>query len=435
MTRCKNDTLISMIGQKKLHKEIQTEFTVHNYLPDCRRILASKKLSGTGTWNMWAIPKNQFECMREGCVNSGTLFGVGPFVYRAQWDATEFADGIVTLYTTGTEGTLTFKIGEAEALTNADSYTIDLSKIETGADGYKAVVIDLSKTPTAVGNGWTPNHEGAYISIAITKVSGEDESTIGISSISIFDELEDFETSATVRMACLSTVGGAWDFEVVEATCLGDGGIDDESIDTYEKTVTGKKVTPNYQVLNPLWGKGDATQAWDTVTIEKTVEAGTGDDAGWGIIILPDKDPNECGWMNVSRADNCNFTDALLSELIVPNRVTVDEKHFFVIDQEDGSAKVYVNSALVGQTLVVAYPQIVEVEEYVFDVDNVRYRKVRWSYVREYNDGVKYRFVFDNVLITSFPDEITDEEGEFEFTVTIQKDATGRFGRAYRIIG
>ena len=63
------------------------------------------------------------------------------------------------------------------------------------------------------------------------------------------------------------------------------------------------------------------------------------------------------------------------------------------------------------------------------------HRKTRMSYTKVWTDGVKYRYVFDNVLITSFPDEVTDEETEFEFTITIQKDATGRFGRAYRILG
>lgn len=436
MTRCKNDTLISKIGAKKLQKEIETEFTVHNYLPDCRRILASKRLDGTGNYNQYATPTNQFECMREGCVNSGTLYiGANTAKFKAQWDAVEFANGVVTFYTTGSEGTLTFKIGEAEALANADQYTVDLSKIETGADGYKAVVIDLSQNGTKVGSGWTPNHTGAYISIAIAAAQGDTASAIGISSISIFDEMEDFETSATVRLACLSQLGGSWEFDAAEATCFGNGGIDDESIDSFEKTVTAKALTPNYKILNPLYGKGDATQAWDTNTVEKTVEAGTGDDAGWGIVVLADKYPGECGFMSVTRADNCNVTDAHLVEYIVPSRVAVDEKHFFVIDQEDGSAKVYVNSALVGQTLVIAYPQIVDVEEYVYSVDNVRYRKTRWSYTRTYTDGVKYRFVFDNVIVTGFPDELTEDEAEFEFTVTIQKDANGRFGRAYRILG
>lgn len=436
MARCKNDTLITKIGAKKLAKEVETEFTVHNYLPDCRKIIASKRLQSVGTYNQYAIPGNQFECMREGCVNSGTLYLNGATAeYKAQWDAVEFADGVVTFYTVGSEGSLTFKISDTEAMTNADSYTVDLSKIPTGADGYKAVVIDLAQAGTAIGSGWTPKHEGAYISIEITPASGETASAIGISSISIFDEMEDFETSATVRIACLSTLGGSWEMEAAEATCFGDAGIDVEAIDTFEKTVTGKAVTPNFHILNPLYGRGEATEGWDTTTAEIVIEQGTGDDAGYGVIVLADKYPGECGFMSVARADNCNVTDAHLVELIVPSKVTVDEKHFFVIEQEDGSAKVYFNEALIGQTMIVAYPQKVDVEEYVYDIDNVRYRKTRWSYTRTYTDGVKYRFVFDNVLITSFPDELTDEEGEFEFTVTIQKDATGRYGRAYRILG
>lgn len=432
MTRCKNDVLITKIGANKLQKEIETEFVVHNYLPDCRRILASKRIGANGMFNQFAIPDNQFECVREGCVNSGTLYpGDAQTVFKAQWDAVDFANGVITFYTIGSEGKLTLKIGEKETLTNADSYTVDLSKIETGADGYKAVVVDLSKEGTKVGNGWTPNHVAAFIGITVDPASD----AFGISSMSVFDELEDFETSATVVLACLSQLGGSWDMEAVEATCFGNGGIDDESIDSFEKTITAKALTPNYHILNPLWGKGEATQGWDANTVEKDVEAGTGDDADYGIIILPDKAPGECGWMSVARADNCNVTDAHLVELIVPTRVDVDEKHFFVVDNEDGSATVYVNKALIGQKMVVRYPQLVEVEEYTYEVDNVRYRKTRWSYVRTYTDGVKYRFVFDNVIITSFPDELTDEEGEFEFTVTIQKDATGKFGRAYRIIG
>ena len=436
MTRCKNDTLISKIGVEKLQKTTEVDFSVSNYLPDCKKIMANKVYNTTsGTFNRYAIPANQFECVRDGCVNSGTLYNGGARqVYKARWDAVEFASGVITLYTVGSEGTLTVKISDGSQMTNADVYDIDLSTLETGADGYKAIVVDLSQTPNStVGNGWTPSHVGAYISVEIERASGDDESEIGFSSIAIYDSLEDFESTAAVRIACLSTVGGTWDFEPVEATCFGNGGIDDEAIDTFEMTVTGKALTPNYMKLHPMLGKGNATTGWDTETVEKVVEQSG--DGEYGIVVLPDKAADECGFISVARADNCNVTDAHLIELIVPNKVVIDEKHFFVIDNEDGSATVYVNKALIGQTLVIAYPQEVEIEEYVYDVDNVRYKHTRMSYTKTWTDGVKYRFVFDNVIITSFPDEVTDEESEFEFTVTIQKDATGRFGRAYRILG
>ena len=435
MTRCKNDTLIQTIGVQKLQKTAEVDFSVVNYLPDCRKIRANKYVNTvSGTFDRFAIPANQFECVREGCVNSGTLYNAGAAtIYKAKWDAVDFADGVVTFYTKGTEGTLTFKISDTEAMTNADQYTVDLSKLATGADGYKAVVIDLAKTPTAVGTGWTPNHVAAYISIAITKASGESDDDIGISSIAVYDSIEDFESATSVIINCLSTVGGSWDIEAVEATCHGNGGYDDESIDNIEMTITGKGVTPNYQKLHPMFGKGEATTGWDKETVEKTIEAGTGDDEGYGIVVLADK-ADECGFISVARADNCNITDGQLVELVVPNKVDVDAKHFFVINNADGSATVYFNADLVGQKVIIGYPQEVEVEEYIYDVDNVRYKKTRMSYTRVWTDGVKYRYVFDNVLITSFPDEITDEETEFEFTVTIQKDATGKFGRAYRIL-
>ena len=433
MTRCKNDILIGKIGVEKLQKTTEVDFVVHHFLPDCRRIMANKYVSGNGTYNRYAVPNNQFECVREGCVNTGTLYNAGAAtVYKATYDAVEFATGVLTFYTTGTEGTATVTIGSTQALNNADVYTVDLSAIETGADGYKAVVIDLSQTPTSeVGNGWTPNHVGAFVSISIAKATGDTDSEIGISSLAIYDSLEDFETTQSVRIACLSTVGGSWDFEAVEATCFGNAGYDDESIDSFEKTVSGKALTPNFWMLNPMFAKGDATEGWDTNTVEKVVEA----EGDYGVVIIPDKYTGECGFVNVAIKDNCNVTDAQLIELTIPGKVDMDEKHFTVVSNEDGSTSIYVNASLVGQTLVIAYPQTAEVEEFVFDKDNVRYVKTRMSYTRTYNDGVKYRFVFDNVLITSFPDEVTDEETEFEFTVTVQADKDGRYGRAYRLLG
>lgn len=437
MTRCKNDILISKIGVNKLQKETEVDFNVNRYLPDCRRIMANKRIGGSGVYNRYAVPVNQFECVREGCVNSGTLItGGAEVIYKAQFDAVEFASGVITFYVKGSNsGTATVKISNTESMTNADQYTIDLSKIQAGADGYKAVVVDLSKEGTDVGDGWTPTHIGAYISITVTAGQGDTASNIGISSLAIYDSLEDFETSAAVRVACLSTVGGSWDFEAVEATCFGNGGYDDEAIDTFEKTITGKALTPNYWLLNPMFMKGDATEGWDTNTVEKEVEAGTGEYAGFGVIVIPDKKQDECRFVSVARADNCNVTDAHLISLVSPTLIDLDEKHYIVVENEDGSTTIVFHSALVGQTMVIAYPQKMEVEEYVFDADNVRYVKTSMSYTRTLNDGTKWRFVFDNVLITSFPDEVTDEETEFEFTVTIQKDATGHFGRAYRLIG
>lgn len=431
MARCKNDALISKIGVEKLKKTIEVEFSVHQYLPDCRRISAKNYVSGTGAYNRFIVPKNQYECVSEGCVNTGTFYNKGAVtVYKANFNAIEFATGVVTLYSVGSEGTMEVRLSDTDQFTDADLYTIDLSQIVTAADGYKAVMVDLSKTATQEGNGWTPSALGAYISITINKLGTEDEDLIGISSISIYDSIDDFELSDAVRLACLTTVGGSWDVDAAEASCFGSGQYDESSLEGIERTITAKALTPNYWKLNPLYGKGEAVNGWDSATVEQEVVA----DGDYGKVTLLDKYHEECGFFNVALSEACNIADAHLVALDLPNKAELDEGHYIVIDNADGTTDIFVNKALVGQMLTIAYPKASEVEEFVLDRENLTGRATRMSYTRTYTDGTKYRFVFDNVLITSFPDEVTEEESEFEFTVNIQPDADGRYGRAYRIL-
>lgn len=435
MARCKNDLLMSKIGVDKLNKLQEVDFTVSQDLPDCRRINASKYVDGSGTYNRYKSPENQFECLRTGCVNSGTLYNEGAVTaYKATFDATEFAAGVVTFYTTGIEAAkAVVKISDVATFADADVYEVPLQYIVAGKDGYRAVVVDLAKTPTSEeGNGWQPTSTGAYISIEIVPDDpAADMSQVGISSIFVFDDMADFEVTNTVKIGCLTTLGGSWDLEAAESTCFGNSGYDDSSVENFEHTITGKAPTPNYQLLNPLFGKGSAVEAWDMATIEKTVTA----EGDYGVVILADKDTEECGFLSVSLADSCNITDAALAELSVPSLVDMDEKHYVVIANADGTTSIYFNKAHVDAPVVISYPKKVEVEEWELNADNLSSRRVRLSYTRTWTDGTKWRFVFDNVLITSFPEEINEEESEFEFTIVIQKDATGRFGRAYRILG
>ena len=72
-----------------------------------------------------------------------------------------------------------------------------------------------------------------------------------------------------------------------------------------------------------------------------------------------------------------------------------------------------------------------------FDITDENVNEVRTSmtYVKTYTNGAKYRFVFNNVLITSFPDALSeDSDAEGELTISIQRDADGRFGYAYKIV-
>lgn len=426
MARCKNDALLAKIGVNKLTKEQEVDFTVLTELPDCKRINAKAYISnvdGSGeavtmNYSGFTKPNNQFECMGGNCGNSGTLYPVsgGTVTYHAPFDATEFANGLITFYTRGVTS-VTVKISSDANMTNADSYTVTPGK--AADDGFSAVIVDLSATPTTVGTGWAPSATGVYISITPTGTNP------AISSIAIFDEKEDFEINAVVKVACLTDISGDIDIDAAEETCW-TSGYDTDDL-TFERTITGKALTPNYWLLNPLLGKGTATKGFEITSTERVVGAD-------GKVTLSDMYQEECGFVGVSLSDNCDVTESMLTRLNVPSVVAMDEKHFIVIPGEEGLTDIYFNTALAGQTVVISYPKEVEIEELVADVDNVGTRKVRMSYTEVQTDGTKWVYVYDNVLVTSFPQSLTEDETEFEFTLNIKKDASGHYYRKYRIL-
>lgn len=431
--RCSNDVLLNKIGVEKLNKRSELAFTVLSNLPDCRKIDTKKyidfKLADgeTGdaviTYNRFKVPQNVFECMRTGCINSGTAYSdkLGEFIYKAQFDAVEFSSGVITFYVIDGGSTADVKISDTADFTNADKYTVNVGV--AGADGFSPVIVDLSKAPTeTIGTGWTANRDSAFISID-TGVANA-----GISSIGIFDSMNDFETTDVVAIGCLTEVSTDYEIDAAEATCWSSGY--DTSDLSFERTITGNSVTPNYWRLNPLIGKGKATQGFERVTTTKTIEA-NGD---YGTISLPDLDQAECGFLSIAFADNCNVTDAMLTRLSIPAMIDVDEGHYFVISNTDGSTTVYFNKELVGSEIIVSYPRVADVEEEIADVENVGNVRVRMTETIEQTDGTKLVFVYDNVLVTSFPANITEEETEFSFTINIQKDASGHYFRKYRIL-
>lgn len=430
MARCKNEALLAKIGINKIAQTQEVSFTVLSDLPDCKKINAKAYMYAHDTesedvvvnYDNLARPNNQFECMRQGCVNSGTLYTNGAEVaYHALFDGTEFAQGIITFYVKDATGDVTVKIASDAEFANADQYVVTPGAV--GADGYAPVIVDLSKVPTAIGDGWTPSANGAYISI---KAEGEG---VGISSIAIFDEIADFEVNDVVKIACLSDISATIDIDALETTCWASG-YDAESFEGIDYTVTGKALTPNYDKLNPLIGKGTRTEGFENASVSKVVEA----EGDYGKVTIPDMSQEECGFVGASLADSCDVTDAMLVRLSIPTLTDIDAQHFLVLPNSDGSTDIYFDRALVGKEVVIAYPKRVEIEELVADKANIGTKRVRMSYEVTQTDGVKYVYVFDNVLVTSFPMGITNEETEFEFSFRIQPDMNGVPFRKYRIL-
>lgn len=422
--KCRNDVLMEKIGVNKLDKHVEVTLEALSNLPDCKQINTKSYVSITNddesdptpTYNRFKTPKNQFECMRTGCTSSGTLYpGAATVVYRVTGDATDYAAGVITFYTIGTDP-VEVMISDTNTFTNADKYTVTPGI--AAADGFSAVVVDLSQPATAVGSGWTASGAGSYISIKTA--AGQ-----GISSIAIFDSIEDFETSRVVKIGCLTELSSDIAISAAEATCWQNGySTSDISI---ERTITGNKITPNYWWLNPLHGKGSATTGFIVNTEERVVEAG-------GTILLSDINPDECGFLTVAIPNGCDVTGSQLKKLSVPTTIALDEGHYVAINNEDGTVTLHFHQSLVGVTLQVSYPKLVEVEEEVGDIGNVGDVRVRYTESYTTTDGTKYVMVFNNVLVTSFPYTINEDETVFSFTITIQPDNDGHLYHRYRVL-
>lgn len=435
---CNYDELLNKISPKKLDKRVEVTIEVLSDLPFCKVINTRKYVDviseGEGViapqYNRYAIPDNVFECMPVGCKNTGTLKvgAEGEVIFRLPYDATEFASGILTFYVKNANAPFNVKLSSTNNFANADVYSVDPNNISEMADGFKPIIIDLSKTPTSVqGDGWTPSANGAYLSIAT-------DENMGISTIAIFDSVEAFNTSSVVKIGCLTELGGDYEVEAAEATCIS-GGYDTSTEPEIERTVTGTIMTPNYWVLNPLAKKGNAT----TTSIQQTKKFEVTADGDMGAVTISDISPDECGFVSAQIDDACNVSDSELERLIVPGQVDINERQYYVVKNADGTATVYFNQALVGMTVLIDYPVQVEAKEIVGNPDFLGDKRVRIKEMVTYviGDGridSQHMNVFDNILITGFADTLSEDETEFTLTYRLQRGRDGHIFKRYQIL-
>lgn len=427
MARCTNDVLLNKIGLNKLDKNDELSLRVRRDLPDCRKINTKNFIKiadgANETYNKYDRPDDMFECNREGCVNTGTLnIGAASKAvdYFIRYDANEFASGVLTFYVkSATVSTLTVEISSDASFNNADSYTLSLE----ASSAFIPIMIDLSQTPTSVeGTGWEASENGAYLRFLAGTAN------FGLSSIAIFDSLEEFELNDVVKISCLTSVGGSYDVSLVEEAC--NAARYDDTITSLQFPFTGTRVTPNYWKLNPLLSRGDQGTGFDLTTVKKTVGAGAGNFAGYGTVVLPDLNQEVCGFITAQVADACDVTDAQLNPVSAPAPVKITPAQFQVIENT-----VLVDSSLAGQDLLISYPIEVDIEEWVANPDTLNDVHVSLVWQRETSDHVKYVDIFENVFVTSFPATITNTEATFAFTLTVSRDKDGNFYRQQRILG
>lgn len=431
MARC-NEELFRLLSQKKVAEADEIELRVKRKLNDCRRINAMNPVAVTGTPapDMYRRPLNRFECNRKGCVNTGLLMMAAAndtATYKTT-DSTEFANGVVTFYVYA-EGTtfpvaVTFKIGDEQAMTNTDVYNVAITQDMVRDDGFVPIIIRLDDPPASQeGNGWTPSAVGSYIQVTADQI-------VGYSSFSFQQSLDDFELYDIIKLRCITNAGDDQSLSVLEEKCQ--DAEYDTNVNTIPFSVTANLVSSNYLRANPMYARGTDTVGFKIQTIRKTVEAYTVGTQNYGRIILSDANQAECARIAVQYQDDCDAM--MLTAFSVPVITAIDQGHFLVIDNDDGSTSIIFNEGHVGREFLISYPKTMEVKKSVYSTDFLNDAEASLVWTRHLSNGTEIVDVFDNVFITTFPRNITDTTSAFTWAFSIARAADGNFYYTQEIV-
>lgn len=457
MGRCSNDAIPRFIGVNKLTKQSMIYMTVLNDLDTCTCVNAkhgyargSGSTTGITTYNPYLVPDDAFNCAPDRCRNTGTLTARRTSAseveytldFPIRYDATEFYAGILTFYAyTNTPGTYTITVSigdpdQADVSTSTGNFDTYSVVVTFDTAGFRPVVIDLSSTPQSTsGDGWNADTRGAIIRFNISSAVTV-TTTFGISSICFHDDTTDFETADAVIFQCVEDITRDITLDPVDASCWGQG-YDSTSL-SVDYSFTAKAATPNYHKLNPLEYLGEATEGWYPASDRKTVEAITLNRVRYGYVQIPEAFEGECGFMYVNIEGLCNQTDSELSRVYSPFPMNITERQFqFITDEytDLNASTILVHESLIGQDISIQYPRRADVVEYVADDSRINKRRVKLAAPICYNDGTLDLYVYENVLVTAFPQPQTEtDEPSWNITISIQRATSDkRFYHRYRI--
>lgn len=455
MNKCNlNRVVAQKVGYNKVEKTQEVDFNLSTDIDACVKINTKNYIAYEGAtapvYSRLAVPQDMINvCAVKGCKNTGTLIistknegsdsnytHTASATFAKATNAVLISAGIVYFYVdfpkAGTY-TVDLTIGDIKdsELTNGDKYT---QEVTVTSEGYKPISFDLSVAPSEdVGTGWNPTTSGITMQIDVyTQDATEAGYMVGLSSISIFEDVEDLATNEVVKLGCMTGIEGDDTIDAMEEQCL--GAQYDTSTTSVERTITASTWTPNVMMLNPLIHRTEVTEGFYIATVEMTV-AQDAENENYGSVQLADSYDEVCGFIYSSIADSCNINDSILTRINNPNLMNLDERQFQVINSflnptvDVEGSKLYFNKALVGKTVIISYPRAVEVEEFIATEAGINERRAQMSYTKKQSDGVVEVHVYDNVLITSFPQTINNSDSEFSFTISVQRDKNGNFFR------
>lgn len=460
---CNNLVTLPTITTNVLQDDTKLVFDIQRRLNACACVNTKNYISvGSNPiivdYNKYQIPDDAFNCEPDNCINTGTLSGtiLAPVegevtgnlivLFPIKYDATEYYSGILTFYLYASNpGTYTFSVlvgdisevssNESGSDGNFDRYNLTVKFDEAG---YKPITIDLSSSPNSIiGNGWDVTSKGAVVRIQVLRTTSgiTEDTTFGISTICVHDDISDFELGESAWLWCPTSITDGMTLTTIDTTC----GAQTYDQSSYSEDITfeASRVSPNFHALNPLENKGEATEAYFLERAEKTIESVTINGVEYGKIDVPDLSTDICGFISAT-IPGCDRFASIFHRISIPTPTTLDDRDFQLLTSaagvdDDGVSLENVllfNAINIGEKVQIMYPRVYDgdFEHYVYNTSNINRRTVRVYRELCYDDGTKEITIWKNVLVTAMPGSYSKTDPtSWSITFTLRPDKEGNW--------
>lgn len=392
-------------------------------------------------YNAANVPQDEFGCSANKCANTGTYQGgvttaatsvvIGNF--RKTMDGSLYGAGILTAYVLLPDGDHKVSVDIADYTEsgwdnyNTVDYTVHATKGGTASALYP-VLFDLADLGTATGTGWSAGTVGVKLRVTIDGANLKANDRVGVSSFAFYEGLEDLEINKMIGLSCVNTLGDTLTYDVVEAGCSYSEYNTTTQTITFSATVNNW--THNFNYLIPNWHTTDETEAGIPRVVTRTVIAGTGELAGYGVIQLSDMVEGECDGIIVQTpgcANNSSELDRISSPIPVPFSEGDSDKFQVLSTSYNGDSSlgmILVGQQWIGQDLNVIYRQRQEAE--VSEITN-EFREFKCNILAPFRkkDGTTEWHKYENAFITTTGDNISrtdDSTREVQFTIAANEN-------------
>lgn len=383
MAKCKSDGFNIPLEQMGKLKDQDIVFvSVTEQLSSCARIdtrtidtAGVSNLAEGYAYNSANVPKDEFGCSKNKCANTGMFQGevatagenvvIGDF--RKTMDGNLYLFGLVTGYLMLPDGDFEVSLDIAN-YTDMDwtnystsTYTVHARNGGTGSANYP-VVWDLTDITKTTGTGWTGGAVGTKLRVTIAGTNLKANDRVGLSSLAFFESSEDLEVNKVIALGCINTIGNSQNFDVIEGQCSESEYNTNSGSDQVSLTIN--KWSKNFEWLNPTWHTSEEESFGIPYVVTRTVQAGTGDLEGWGVIQLSDMDMSTCGFVYINTPGCVNNSTELtrISSPIPIKFGTADGNKFQVLTTSfngvENMGTILVAPEWIGAQLNVIYRQM-----------------------------------------------------------------------------